>query len=239
MQHWIGRPISSGRIPPRRAAARGIARPDATKSTPLISAARPLAQAPEARDTPGRRGAPRGGNGHERDRAAAALRGSDGRAGEERESAGARPERGRGRTRHKQPAAGRQAAPAGRALPWTWVYSDPHFANTRRASPPSAARSGAATYGDAYLLEEWTHDVRDHDTVICLGDVTIDRPTDGLIDRLRRRPDRKILVAGTTTTPTSAASGGRSTKWRRAPTCRASPTCSSRTCPWTTSRPPA
>ena len=32
--------------------------------------------------------------------------------------------------------------------------------------------------------------------MVCLGDVTMDRPTDGLIDRLRRRPGRKILVAG-------------------------------------------
>ena len=51
-------------------------------------------------------------------------------------------------------------------------------------------------HGDGYLLEQWTYDVQDHDTVICLGDVTVDRPTDGLIDRLRRRPGRKILVAG-------------------------------------------
>ena len=36
----------------------------------------------------------------------------------------------------------------------------------------------------------------DRDTVICLGDVTMGRPTDGLIDRLQRRPGRKILVAG-------------------------------------------
>ena len=38
--------------------------------------------------------------------------------------------------------------------------------------------------------------MRDDDTVICVGDVTMGRPTDGLIDRLRRRPGRKILVVG-------------------------------------------
>ena len=77
----------------------------------------------------------------------------------------------------------------------TWVFSDPHFehdASVAIFGRPFRSRH----HGDAYLLEEWTRDVRDHDTVVCLGDVTMERPTDGLIDRLRRRPGRKILVAG-------------------------------------------
>ena len=76
-----------------------------------------------------------------------------------------------------------------------WVFSDPHFGH--QASVGISGRPfRSCHHGDSYLLEQWTHDVQDHDTVICLGDVTMDRPTDGLIDRLRRRPDRKILVAG-------------------------------------------
>ena len=77
----------------------------------------------------------------------------------------------------------------------TWVFSDPHFGH--EASVAIFGRPfWSCHHGDGYLLEQWTHDVLDHDTVICLGDVTMDRPTDGLIDRLRRRPGRKILVAG-------------------------------------------
>ena len=76
-----------------------------------------------------------------------------------------------------------------------WVFSDPHFGH--QASVGISGRPfRSCHHGDSYLLEQWTHDVQDHDTVICLGDVTMDRPTDGLIDRLRRRPGRKILVAG-------------------------------------------
>ena len=77
----------------------------------------------------------------------------------------------------------------------TWVFSDPHFEH--EASVAIFGRPfRSCHHGDGYLLEQWTRDVLDHDTVICLGDVTMDRPTDGLIDRLRRRPGRKILVAG-------------------------------------------
>ena len=76
-----------------------------------------------------------------------------------------------------------------------WVFSDPHFGH--EASVGIFGRPfRSCHHGDSYLLEQWTHDVQDHDTVICLGDITMDRPTDGLIDRLRRRPGRKILVAG-------------------------------------------
>ena len=77
----------------------------------------------------------------------------------------------------------------------TWVFSDPHFEH--EASVAIFGRPFRhCHHGDGYLLEQWTRDVLDHDTVICLGDVTMNRPTDGLIDRLRRRPGRKILVAG-------------------------------------------
>ena len=77
----------------------------------------------------------------------------------------------------------------------TWIFSDPHFEH--EASVAIFGRPfRSCHHGDGYLLEQWTRDVLDHDTVICLGDVTMDRPTDGLIDRLRRRPGRKILVAG-------------------------------------------
>ena len=79
--------------------------------------------------------------------------------------------------------------------PRTWVFSDPHFEH--EASIGIFGRPFRhCHHGDGYLLEQWTRDVLDHDTVICLGDVTMNRPTDGLIDRLRRRPGRKILVAG-------------------------------------------
>ena len=77
----------------------------------------------------------------------------------------------------------------------TWVFSDPHFEHE-----PSVQIFGrpfrSCHHADGYLFEEWTHDVRDHDTVVCLGDVTMERPTYRLMDRLRRRPGRKILVVG-------------------------------------------
>ncbi|MCY4508841.1 MAG: metallophosphoesterase, partial [Acidobacteria bacterium] len=77
----------------------------------------------------------------------------------------------------------------------TWVFSDPHFRD--EASVAVFGRPfRSAHHGDGYLLELWTHDVRDQDTVLCLGDVTIDRPPDYLIDHIRRRPGRKILVPG-------------------------------------------
>ena len=79
--------------------------------------------------------------------------------------------------------------------PRTWVFSDPHFEH--EASIGIFGRPFRhCHHGDGYLLEQWTRDVLNHDTVICLGDVTMNRPTDALIDRLRRRPGRKILVAG-------------------------------------------
>ena len=136
--------------------------------------------------TPGR-------NGHERDRATAALPGTVGRTGEEHRTAGPRPERGRGRTRREQASDRRESALAGRAS--DLVFSDPHFeheASIGIFDRPFRNRH----HGDAYLLEHWTRDVHDDDTLICLGDVTMGRPTDGLIDRLRRRPGRKILVTG-------------------------------------------
>ena len=77
----------------------------------------------------------------------------------------------------------------------TWVFSDPHFeheANIAIFEQPF--RSDFED--DGHRLERWTLEVRASDTVICLGDVTIGRPRDGLIDRLRRRPGREILVAG-------------------------------------------
>ncbi len=77
----------------------------------------------------------------------------------------------------------------------TWVFSDPHFEHEASVGIFDRPFQNCH-HGDAYLLEHWTRDVRDDDTLICLGDVTMGRPTDGLIDRLRRRPGRKILVIG-------------------------------------------
>ena len=51
-------------------------------------------------------------------------------------------------------------------------------------------------HGDSYLLGQWNVDLDEQDTVICLGGISIERPTNGLIDRLRHMPGRKILVAG-------------------------------------------
>ena len=77
----------------------------------------------------------------------------------------------------------------------TWVFSDPHFEHE-----PSVQIFGRpfrdCDHADGHLFEQWTHDVRDHDAVICLGDITMGRPTERLIDRLQRRPGRKILVVG-------------------------------------------
>ena len=76
-----------------------------------------------------------------------------------------------------------------------WVFSDPHFDHEATVSifdrPFRNSRDG-----DAYLMEHWTRDVRDHDTVVCLGDVTLGRPTHRLIDLLQRKPGRKLLVVG-------------------------------------------
>ena len=77
----------------------------------------------------------------------------------------------------------------------TWVFSDPHFEHEASVAIFGRPFRGSH-HGDGYLLEQWTRDVMDRDTVICLGDVTMGRPTDGLIDRLRRRPGSKVLVAG-------------------------------------------
>ncbi len=77
----------------------------------------------------------------------------------------------------------------------TWVFSDPHFEHEASVAIFGRPFRGSH-HGDGYLLEQWTRDVMDDDLVICLGDVTMGRPTDWLIDRLRRRPGRKILVAG-------------------------------------------
>ena len=50
----------------------------------------------------------------------------------------------------------------------TWVFSDPHF-----ELEVSVAIFGRpfrhCRHADGYLLEQWTRDVLDHDTVICLG----------------------------------------------------------------------
>ena len=76
-----------------------------------------------------------------------------------------------------------------------WVFSDPPFEHEASVAIFGRPFRGCH-HGDSCLLEQWTREVMDHDTVICLGDVTMGRPTDGLIDRLRRRPGRKVLVAG-------------------------------------------
>lgn len=76
-----------------------------------------------------------------------------------------------------------------------WVFSDPHFEDEVSVAIFDRPFRGCHD-GDGYLLEQWTRDVKDRDTVICLGDVTGGRPTANLIERLRRRPGRKILVAG-------------------------------------------
>ena len=93
--------------------------------------------------------------------------------------------------------------------PRTWVFSDPHFEHG-----PSVHIFGrpfrTSHHGDGYLFEQWTRDVQDHDTVVCLGDVTTGRPTYRLVDRLRRSPGRKILVVGNhdpERQPTSARPG--------------------------------
>ena len=76
-----------------------------------------------------------------------------------------------------------------------WVFSDPHFEHP--ASVPGFRWPFMnCAHGDAYLLEQWTRDVEERDTVVCLGDVTIEQPSDRLLDVLRRRPGRKVLIAG-------------------------------------------
>jgi len=46
-----------------------------------------------------------------------------------------------------------------------WVFSDPHFGHA--ASVGIFGRPfRSCHHGDSYLLEQWTHDVRDQDTVI-------------------------------------------------------------------------
>ena len=89
-------------------------------------------------------------------------------------------------------------------------------------------RGRSAARCDAYLMEHWTRDVRDHDTVICLGDVAMARPTDGLIgprgatanslvgrceDRVRRAAEAAVsswrscggVVVGTDSRPSQDA----------------------------------
>ena len=77
----------------------------------------------------------------------------------------------------------------------TWVFSDPHFGDPtslhvfRRPFRTTAEE-------DSFLFEDWRAKVTDRDVVVCIGDVSIKRPTDGLIDRIRRAPGYKILVPG-------------------------------------------
>ena len=77
----------------------------------------------------------------------------------------------------------------------TWVFSDPHF--DHEGSIHAFGRPfWSSAQGDAHLLDRWTRNVRNDDTVVCLGDVTLGRATHSLIDRIRQRPGRKVLVAG-------------------------------------------
>ena len=122
--------------------------------------------------------------------------------------------------------------------PRTWVFSDPHFEHEESVAIFNRPFRGCHD-GDSHLIGNWTREVRDHDTVLCLGDVTIDRPTDGLIDRIRGWPAARSSWRATTTARTSASSGERSTRSRRVPTFRANRTCSSPRFPSRTCRPAA
>ena len=76
-----------------------------------------------------------------------------------------------------------------------WVFSDPHFEDEVSVAIFDRPFRGCDD-GDGYLLKRWTRDVKDRDTLICLGDVAAGGLTANLIERLRRRPGRKILVVG-------------------------------------------
>lgn len=77
----------------------------------------------------------------------------------------------------------------------TWVLSDPHFGDA--VCLHVFDRPFRTTEeGDRFVFEDWRAKVTDRDVVVCLGDVAMKRPTDGLIDRIRRAPGYKVLVAG-------------------------------------------
>ena len=78
----------------------------------------------------------------------------------------------------------------------TWVFSDPHFED--HATLEAFRRPFRTTAeGDGFLLNDWRTNVAEGDVVVCLGDVAIRQPSRvRLVDRIRRCPGRKILVAG-------------------------------------------
>ena len=77
----------------------------------------------------------------------------------------------------------------------TWIWADLHAGHE-----PSLAffkRPFRTTHHlDYVLFEAWKQLVRPDDLMLCLGDVIVDSPKPGVIDRIRKMPGRKHLVAG-------------------------------------------
>ena len=95
----------------------------------------------------------------------------------------------------------------------TWVFSDPHFEHEPRAHIFGRPLQ-SCHHADGYLFKQWTHDVRDHDTVVCLGDVTTaGQPLIDLTENRRRQrqhePDarapRRLIRGGRTHSSASTA----------------------------------
>ena len=88
-------------------------------------------------------------------------------------------------------------APIGSPADRTWIWSDLHLGDaTALARWKRPFRS--VDEMNAHLLEQWERTVGPGDTVICVGDVTVnDAWSDpAVIDRLRRCPGNRWLVLG-------------------------------------------
>ena len=76
-----------------------------------------------------------------------------------------------------------------------WIWSDLHLGHPTTISSFARPFASAEEMDDA-LFGSWHSTVTPADTIICLGDVTIDGLSGTRLERLRRAPGRKVLVIG-------------------------------------------
>ena len=76
-----------------------------------------------------------------------------------------------------------------------WIWSDLHLGHTMTISSFARPFASAEEMDDA-LFRSWHGTIDPADTIICLGDVTIDGLSGTRLKRLRNAPGRKVLVIG-------------------------------------------
>ena len=109
-----------------------------------------------------------------------------------------------------------------------WIWSDLHLGHHETIGffqrPFPSPRQM-----DLALFSAWERTVAPHDTIICLGDVTIPALWGPRLKRLRRPPGRKLLVIGGATTRSIASAKSISTASTRS-TARSTPAATRRCC---------